>query len=177
MLELSMHILDIVENSIRAGADEIVIRIVEDGRQDRLVIEIEDNGKGMGGWMRERAVDPFVTTKEGKKVGMGLSLLQEAARRTGGEMTFDSGLGRGTVVRATFGLTHVDRQPLGDIVGTMVMLIVGNPDVAFQLVYEKEGLRKSWDTRLLEERFGDVFRGSPDMIDYVREALAFIDTA
>lgn len=174
MQELSMHILDIAENSINAGADEIIIRIREGNAPDRFDIEIEDNGKGMSPTFLSNALDPFTTTKKGKRVGLGLSLLREAARATGGDMKVDSKLGKGTVVRARFGLSHIDRQPLGDLTETLVMLIIGSPDVAFQVVYAKDGLETKWDTGEIEERFGDVFRSHPDVLDYIRDALRFV---
>ena len=175
MLELSMHIMDIVENSVNAGATEVTVCIEENQKLDRLNIEITDNGKGMDDAMVEKALDPFVTTKEGKKVGLGLSMLSEAARKAGGEMTMDSLPGKGTIVRATFGLTHLDRQPLGDMTETMITLIIGNPDVEFRYSHKTDTSALTWSTERIREVFGDVFRSHPDVIDFIREALIFDD--
>ena len=174
MLELAMHILDIVENSVNAGADEAIIRIEEDTEKDQLRIEIEDNGRGMSPVMSGRVVNPFSTTKKGKRVGLGLSLFQEAAEKSGGGMTIESGLGKGTVVRATFGLTHIDRQPLGDVVETMVTLIVGNPGVEFQLVCVKDGKSQAWDTGKIWDRFGAVPRSHPQVLEFIRSGIGGI---
>ena len=170
-----MHILDIVENSVNAGATEVTVSIEENQKLDRLNIEITDNGKGMDDAMVEKALDPFVTTKEGKKVGLGLSMLSEAARKAGGEMTMDSRPGKGTIVRATFGLTHLDRQPLGDMTETMITLIIGNPDVEFRYSYKTERSALTWSTERIREVFGDVFRSHPDVIDFIREEFIFDD--
>lgn len=174
MLELAMHVLDIVENSVRAGADEVIVRVEEDEAENRFVIQIADNGRGMSPTMSEKALDPFTTTKKGKRVGLGLSLLKEAAERCNGGMTLESRLGEGTLVTATFELDHIDRQPLGDMTETMVMLIIGNPEVEFQLVYEKDGEETSWETGMIRDRYGDLFRSHPEVLDYIRSGLAFI---
>ena len=174
MRELSLHVLDIVENSINAGADRVVVRIGMDSEKDRLTIAIEDNGKGMGESVKKKVLDPFITTKPEKKIGLGLSMLSEAARRAGGEMHVESNPGSGTVVEATFGLSHVDRQPMGDMAETMVMLIVGNPDVEFRVEAVRNSTGFFWDTDSLREKFGDASRTDPDVIDSMREALHFL---
>lgn len=176
MLELSMHIMDIVENSVAAGATEVAISVREDQKHDELCIEIRDDGRGMDGAMVKEALDPFVTTKKGKRVGLGLSMLAEAARKTGGGMKVDSGRGKGTVVRVTFGLSHMDRQPLGDFVETMITLIVGNPGIEFLVTHEKDSMVNSWSTGSLREVFGDVFRSHPDVVDFIRGEMSLINS-
>ena len=131
MLDLSLHILDIVENSIDAGARRVRIEVEEDIRKDRLVIEVGDDGRGMDGEMVRRAVDPFVTTRRERGVGFGLPLLSEAARRSGGELSIRSRPSGGTRVRAVFGHSHIDRQPLGNMAKTLITLIAGHPDIEF----------------------------------------------
>ncbi len=168
-----MHILDIVENSVNAGATQVTVSIEENQKLDRLNIEITDNGKGMDDAMVGKALDPFVTTKEGKRVGLGLSMLSEAARKAGGEMTMDSRPGKGTSIRATFELTHLDRQPLGDMTETMITLIIGNPDVEFRYSHKTNTSTLTWSTARIREVFGDVFRSRPDVIDFIREELVF----
>ena len=175
MLELAMHILDIVENSVRAGAEVVSIRIKENKKEDAFIIEILDNGSGMDSEMMNKAINPFTTTKAGKKVGLGLPLLSEAAKKTGGGMTVDSSPGEGTLVTATFGLSHIDRQPLGDMVETMVTLIIGSPDVEFELVYNRNGEEVSWDTGDLYDQFDHIQRSSPDVMKYIRTKLDFIN--
>ncbi len=171
MKELSLHILDIVENSVTAGAAHVWIRIDENSETDTYTIEIRDDGQGMEKESLDRVLDPFVTKKSGKKVGMGLSLLAEAARRCGGELYVDSGLGSGTQVTATFGLTHIDRQPLGDIVSTMIVLVIGNPDVEFHFNYRRDQEKFSWSTDEIKGRLGAPSMSAPEVRDLIENSL------
>ena len=138
MQDLSLHILDIAENAIRAGGTRIIIEIVEDQDQDRLTVHIEDNGKGMDKETLKKALDPFFTTKGGKKVGLGLPLLAQAAQQAGGELRVESQEGKGTKVVAQFRLSHPDIKPLGNIVETITTLVAGNPTTQFVFNYTKE---------------------------------------
>lgn len=171
MLELSMHILDIVENSVTAGATEVSISIMENQRRDILCIEIKDNGRGMDDAMLRKSMDPFVTTKKGKRVGLGLSMLSEASRNSGGEMEINSVPGEGTEIKATFGLTHLDRQPLGDMIETMIVLIIGHSEVEFIYHHEKDDKHFTWDTVRLHEHLGNIHRSSPEAIEFIRKDL------
>ena len=134
MEDLSLHILDIVENSLRSDAKVIEISVVEDEEQDLLTLEIKDDGRGMDPEKAKRAADPFFTTKPGRRFGLGLALLAQAAREAGGAFGISSSPGAGTTVRATFGYGHPDRKPLGDIPATLQTLVAGHPEVGF--VYE-----------------------------------------
>ena len=129
MLELALHILDIVENSVRAGATLVRILIRENRAKDLFLMRITDNGSGMTPEERQRALDPFYTTKKVRRVGLGLPMLSDAADRTGGRMTLRSKPETGTVVEAAFGLSHIDRQPMGNIASTLITIIVGNPGI------------------------------------------------
>ena len=113
-----------------------MIGLVEDKSNDRLTLSIEDDGKGMDKDMVKRALDPFFTTKTSKKVGLGLSLLSQAAQQAGGEFKIDSEAGRGTKVTAVFQLSHPDMKPMGDILETMAVLVSGNPSIQFVLDYK-----------------------------------------
>ena len=134
MEDLSLHILDIVENSIRARASKINIKIVEDTRRDLLTIEIKDDGKGIDKETMKKVLDPFFTTKTTRKVGLGLALLKQSARESGGDVEIESKVGTGTRVKAVFNYSHIDRKPMGDIAATLITLIAGNPEVDF--IYE-----------------------------------------
>ncbi len=170
MLELSMHILDIVENSITSGADVVTILIEENHGDNVLKIEIKDNGEGMDELKQKMAVDPFFTTKE-KKVGLGLPLLVEAAKRTQGNVQITTHPGQGTSIKATFGLTHLDRQPLGDIIETMVVLIVSHPKVEFSYCYIHDGKKFSWDTQTIQDHFKGVPFHNPQVVQFIRDEL------
>jgi len=131
MQELSLHILDITENAVAAGARQVFIAMTEDRVEDRLMLEIRDDGTGMDAADLKQVLDPFFTTKKVRRVGLGLPLLAQAAEDAGGSFAIQSEPGKGTVVTAVFRLTHMDRQPLGDLAGTLVTLITGNPEVHF----------------------------------------------
>ncbi len=129
-----MHVLDVVENSVMAGASKIRISINEDTEKDLLSIEIEDNGSGMDEETVKKVLDPFYTTRTTRRVGLGLPLLAQAARETGGDIEVNSEVGKGTEIRASFQHSHIDRKPLGDMEETLVTLIAGHPEIHF--VYE-----------------------------------------
>lgn len=154
MEELSLHILDIAENSIRAGAKNIEIHIEEDVKKDRLAITIRDDGAGMDEETQRQALDPFFTTKQSKRVGLGLPLLAAAAQRAGGDVAIHATAGEGTEIVATFQHSHIDRQPLGDMIETLKMLIVGNPDVEFRFVHRSRQGEKRLDTREMKRSLG-----------------------
>ncbi|NOY08382.1 MAG: ATP-binding protein [Spirochaetes bacterium] len=134
MYDLSLHILDIVENSIRAGARNVRIDIMQNTKKKRLDIIIKDDGKGMDDKEIRSACDPFFTTKKGKKVGLGISLFAQAAHATGGEIIIKSQKGKGTEVHASFNLYHPDMKPLGDMDETVRILRATHRDVTFYYI-------------------------------------------
>jgi signal transduction histidine kinase len=137
--DLSLHILDIVENSLRANARNVGIRLLEDPAEARVVLEVTDDGDGMDPETLRRSTDPFFTTKDGKKAGLGLAFLAESAREAGGTMEVVSEKGKGTKVVAVFGLHHIDRVPLGDIEETLRCLRATHPDVTLRFEQERTG--------------------------------------
>ena len=132
MEDISLHLLDIVENALRAGAKNVVIRLAQSQREDRLILEVTDDGEGMTEEDTRRSVDPFFTTKGGKRVGLGLPLLAQAAEEAGGTLEVQSAPGAGTKVIATFGLSHIDRRPLGDIAETLKCLRATHPELGLR---------------------------------------------
>ena len=134
MQDISLHILDIAENSIAAEASKIEIVIIEDTIADLLTVEIKDNGRGMDEETVKRALDPFFTSKTGKRVGLGIPLLAQAAREGGGSFDIESVPDGGTGLIARFVLSHPDRKPLGDVDGTVQMLQITHPEI--KLEYE-----------------------------------------
>lgn len=148
MPDLSMHILDIVENSTRAGAKTVSLDIVEDSMANRVTITIADDGKGMTEEELRRALDPFYTTKkERRKVGLGLPMLRETAEQAGGNLEVTSVPGKGTEVRARMVLDHIDRPPLGDINETLKMILAVNPGVIFDIAYTVDSETETFSTR------------------------------
>ena len=134
MRDISLHILDIAENSVKAGAKNIEIIIVEDKINDLLTVEITDDGEGMETSMAEKAADPFVTSRTTRKIGMGHPLLKASAEQAEGAFTVDSVLGKGTKVKATFKLSHIDRKPLGNMTDTIIALVMFNSEVNIKYV-------------------------------------------
>ena len=134
MEDLSLHILDVVENSIEANASRIEIKIIEMKSKDLLAVEIKDNGRGMKKETVDRVLDPFYTTRTTRRVGMGLSLLAQAAKESNGDFEIYSKVGVGTEVKATFQYSHIDRKPIGDMKNTLITLIVSHPEINF--IYE-----------------------------------------
>src|SRR5665648_201440 len=125
------HILDIVQNSIRAKAKLIEIEIDERSAENKLIITISDNGSGMSEDQLERAIDPFYTSRTTRKVGLGLSLFKQNAETTAGSFKLESELGKGTKVTAVFGLKHLDRPVMGDLVGTLILLICSSGGIDY----------------------------------------------
>lgn len=132
MEDLSLHILDIVENALRAGANNVIIRLVQNKREDWLILEVADDGEGMDEETLRRALDPFFTTKAGKRIGLGLPFLAQAAEEAGGKLHIESAPGKGTKVTATFRLSHIDRKPLGNLEETVRCLKATHPEVGFR---------------------------------------------
>lgn len=147
MRELSLHILDIIENSIRAGASIIAVTITEVPENDRLEILVEDNGSGLN-VPPEDAANPFYTTKEGKRTGLGLSLFQAAAEQAGGGLRIEKSPLGGVAVRAGMSLGHIDRRPLGDLAATLSSVVCTNPDLDLRCRFRAGG--QEWVVRVPE---------------------------
>ena len=147
MEDLSLHILDIAENSIAAAARRIEIKIDEDKDKDLLTIEIIDDGKGMDQKALKKALDPFFTTRTTRKVGLGLSFLAQAAKESDGKIELNSKPNGGTTVKATFRLSHPDCKPMGDINETIRILVAGHPGIDFLYEHKKNSSLYCFDTR------------------------------
>lgn len=171
MEDLSLHILDVVENSTAAGATLIEIRILEDLEKDQLMIAIKDNGRGMDPEMAQRVRDPFVTTRTTRRVGMGIPLLEQSAREADGRLELHSAPGTGTEVTAILRHSHIDRKPLGDITSTMIALILGNPDVDFIFERDSGGVRAHVDTREIKTQLGEIPINHPAVLELLRPLL------
>ena len=139
MEDYSLHLLDVAENALAAGASSIEIRIFEEPKEDTMRIEIEDNGYGMDEATAKQALDPFYTTKTKKRVGLGLPLLAQAAREAGGDIEIKTAPGKGTMIRATFQLGHPDLRPMGDMLETMATLACAHPEIQFSFEHRRSG--------------------------------------
>lgn len=146
MTELSLNILDIVQNSIRASATEIRIIINESASSDKIEITVKDNGKGIPAYLLSKVDDPFITTRTTRKTGLGLPLLKHHAKLAGGDMKIISKEGAGTEVIAWFGYSNIDRQPMGDIPGVLIILISANPTMEFLYIHKTDKGNYSFST-------------------------------
>lgn len=172
MQELSLNVLDVAENSVRAEASLIEITVEEDTAADRLTIVIRDNGRGMTREQVETVIDPFYTTRTTRKVGLGVPFFRMAAQLSGGDLTIRSEVGKGTEVTATFGLTSIDRMPLGDMNGTVAALVQCNPGIDWVYTRRKDGREMVMDTRRFREILEDMPLDSPEVLQFLREYLA-----
>ena len=171
MLELALHILDIVENSVRAGATLVRILIRENRAKDLFLMRITDNGRGMTPEERQRALDPFLHDEKSPSGRPGSPDALRRDGRTGGRMTLRSKPQTGTVVTAEFGLSHLDRQPMGDIASTLIAIIVGNPGSDFIYRHEVDGRTYLLDTRELKKELEDVPLNHPEVTGFLREHI------
>ena len=182
MKELSLNILDVAENSVKAGATLTQILIVEQG--DLLTLTFKDDGCGMSEEGVRSVTDPFYTTRTTRKVGLGVPLLKLAAEQTGGNLTVQSKTAEehpdshGTEVTATFYKNHLDFTPLGDVISSITTLIQGHPDTDFLFTHKTENGEVMLDTRELRQVLGDVPLDTYDVIkwieDYLKEQYAEI---
>jgi hypothetical protein len=171
MEELSLHILDIAENSVRAEADTIEIRITEDMEKDLLTIEVIDNGSGMDEETVKKVLDPFYTTKTVRRYGLGIPLLSEAAKAANGDLSIKSKKGEGTQIKAEFQHSHIDRQPLGDLGQTITTLLMGNPEIDLIYEHKKNGQTYTLNTKDIRPQLGDIPLNSFDVIKIIRKDL------
>jgi hypothetical protein len=171
-----MHIMDILQNSTRAKANNITLEVLENYDADTLTLIFKDDGCGMSAETVEKVTNPFFTTRTTRKVGLGLPLLKQNTEMTGGSMTIDSEVGAGTTVTAVFGLTHLDRPPLGDLAGTMVLTIAAHPEIHFILHFQriKDGKEETdyvLDTDELYEALDGVSIQEPEVMTYIKEMV------
>lgn len=172
MTEISLNVLDITENSTRAGADLINIDVTIDNSSDRLTITIEDNGCGMSSEQIVQAEDPFFTTRTTRSVGLGISLFKMSAELTGGSFFIVSEPNKGTTVCAEYVLSHIDRMPLGDINATIHTLITCHPDTDFIYTYTFDRNQFTLDTREFREILGDIPFNTPDVSAFIKDYLS-----
>ena len=174
MKELSLNILDIAMNSVKAGADLIGIHLKE--TETLLQVDITDNGCGMSPETIAKLSDPFFTTRTTRKVGMGVPFYILAAQQTGGNVTIKSvqepDPDHGTSVVAVFHKDHIDFTPLGDIISTVLTLIQGYPDIDFEFTHEVDGKHIRLYTKEIREQLGDIPINNVEILYWLREYLS-----
>lgn len=172
MKELSLHLLDIVQNSITAGATRIEINITNSVQKDLVVIYVKDNGCGMSEEFVRRVTDPFTTTRTTRKVGLGIPLFKLAAETAGGEFKITSEVGKGTVVYASFQLSNIDRPPLGDLKGTLITLIQGSPQINIIYTYATDQGEFVLDTDEIRNIMEGVPINEPEVLSWIGEFIS-----
>ena len=171
MRELSLHLLDIAENSISAGASRIVISVREDLAADELWLEVSDNGKGMSPDMVEKVLDPFVTSRTTRKVGLGIPLLKQAAEACNGFLTLESEPGKGTKLIAKFQHSHIDRMPLGNLEDTFITLFLGTPAVNWVFKYQFNDQCFEFDDTEFKKALGDLPLSDFRVIEFISNTI------
>lgn len=172
MVEISLHILDIAQNSIKAKANLIEIEVVEDIAANLLTVIIKDNGCGMDKEILKDVTNPFRTSRTTRKVGLGLSLFKSAAELTDGSFSIESEVGKGTIVKACFVYNSIDRQPLGDMASTMSIIIGGAPDIDFIYRHSYCGAEFEFDTRSIRQVLGsEVPMSEPDVLNWIEDSI------
>ena len=172
MRELSLHILDLVQNSIEAGGTTVTLQIIEDIHfKNTFLIRVTDNGRGMDEVTCKNVIDPFVTTRTTRRVGLGLPLIQMSTERCNGHLTITSTPGCGTVVEALYQHSHWDRPPLGNIVETIKSIVVANPELYFTYCHTVDQAVFSLATQELIEILGDLPLTQPDVLIWLTKYL------
>lgn len=172
-----MHLLDIAENGVMAGATEIEITVEEDLVNDRLKAVVHDNGKGMDEQLLARITDPFVTSRTTRKVGLGIPLFKAAAEACQGQLQITSTPGVGTQLEVEFKRSHIDRMPLGDLVGTWLVLMIGFPKVHWLFHYraktqtDRADTLFTFDDEPIKRELGEIPLTEPSILTFIKELL------
>ncbi len=170
MRDLSLHILDIVQNSIKARASVITLHIGE-MTNNTLVLEIDDNGVGMDYDLLTKVEDPFVTSRTTRKIGLGIPLLKESALKCEGKFNINSEINIGTKVFATFSINHIDRLPIGDISETMITVISANPDIHLILFLDSLKGEFKLDTNEINKMLNGVSINEFAVLKWLKEYI------
>lgn len=171
MPEISLNVLDVAQNSVRANASLIEINLTVSHKDDLITITIKDNGCGMSKEQLESVEDPFFTTRTTRKIGLGIPFFKLAAESTGGTFNIESTKDVGTETIATFVISHIDRMPIGDMNATLHTLITLNPKLDFVYTYNFDGSVFTLDTRQFREILGDIEFDEPEISQYIMDYL------
>jgi hypothetical protein len=171
MKDLALHILDILQNSVTAGATLVKLRIDEVPADNQYLVKFTDNGQGMDSEMVKHVTDAFFTTRTTRKVGLGLPLLKQNAERTGGGMTIHSEPGKGTEVAVMFVYSHIDRLPTGDIAGILALTVSSYPAIDFIYTHNTPHGTYVFDTVEIKESLGDLPITNPQVIAFMKDLI------
>lgn len=170
MKEIALYVLDIAQNSITANASVLEIALSETA--ETIVFTIADNGKGMSPELLAWVSDPFTTTRTTRKMGLGIPLLRMAVEQTGGSLTIESTEGVGTTVTARFCAGHIDCPPVGDMAGTITLLLQGAPQLELHYTCTVDGASFQLTTEEIRAQLGpEISLAEPEIILWLREYL------
>ncbi len=171
MRDLSLHLLDIAQNSIRAGARHLEIQIEADAGQDMLRIIVSDDGCGMSPELLEQVTDPFVTTRKTRSVGLGLPLLRELCDIAGGDFKIESEPGSGTQLWVSFEISNIDRLPLGDLGQTLIALVMTDPSIDLSLGLSAGDRKDCLKTLDLRQTLEEIPLDSPEVLNWIKSCV------
>ena len=170
MRDLSLHILDLAQNSVRAEATLVEISVSADEKK-WITISIRDDGKGMDETLKNSVLSPFATTRTTRKVGLGLPLMKMEAQMSGGDLTIESEVGVGTTVTTWFDPNNIDMPPLGDLVSSIITLIQGSPEIDFVFTHRRFGEEYTLDTGEIRLIMGDISLSEPEVLSWLSDFL------
>ncbi len=171
MRDLSLHLIDIIQNSVSAKASRVSVRLTAVTSNNRLILEIADNGVGMDEAFVKSVIDPFVTTRTSRKVGLGISLLKASAERAGGSFDISSVRGKGTTLTASFEISNIDRLPLGDISETVLNSIISNPEIDIEVVFSSVRDKFEFDTADVKKQLDGVPINEFEVVNWIRKYI------
>ncbi len=171
MKDISLHILDIVQNSIKAKAKLIEVSIIDSQTDNIYSVTINDNGKGIAPEMLETVTDPWTTSRTTRKVGLGIPLFKQNAESTGGSFIINSEVGKGTWLTAKFINDNIDCLPAGDLTGVYSLLVNSNPDLDFVFSHKTDNGDYVFDTKEIKTILGDVALNEPSVRKYLKEMI------
>ena len=172
MKEISLHLLDIIQNSISAGASEVGVSVEVDHARDMMRTEVRDNGRGMDEEMAKAVISPFTTSRTTRKVGLGIPFFKEGAEGCDGSFELESKPGVGTRIAASYRISHIDRPPLGDMAETMAATVCCNPDIDFTYEYRVDGSEFLFSTKEIRATLGpEIPLDTPQVAAWIREYL------
>jgi len=171
MRDISMHMMDIIQNSISAKATTIEISVLANHNDDLLEIKIKDNGCGMKKDFADNVTDPFVTTRTTRKIGLGIPMMKESAIAAGGSFNISSDESKGTTIIADFKISNIDRIPLGDVAETVSEVIMAKPDIRYKLDIKSNKDIYEFDTDKIKEVLRGVSIAEIDVIGWIKENI------
>ena len=171
MRDLSLHLMDIIQNSISARASKIFVSLHSDTDSGELKMVITDDGVGMDDELLNRVTDPFTTSRTTRKVGLGIPLLKLSAELAGGKLDISSEKNKGTTLEASFSIAHIDRPPLGDISETMMNVVLAHPDIEFELKLRTDSETFTFNSFEVKGRLGEVPITNYEVLNWIREYI------